>query len=99
MTTRIAWAITGAGCWLTESFAVLGKLLKKDGIKIDLFFSKAGREVAQCYGVFESPVPMKTPFIDKIREIPNFNEDIFMPNFVEKFQWLGAKDTRDLKKN
>ncbi|MHA1219220.1 MAG: flavoprotein [Candidatus Heimdallarchaeaceae archaeon] len=97
MTTRIAWAITGAGCWLTESFAVLGKLLKNDDIKIDLFFSEAGREVAQCYGVFKAPVPLKTSFIDKIREIPNFNEDIFMPNFVEKFQWLGVKDTRILK--
>ena len=97
MTTRIAWAITGAGCWLTESFAILGKLLKKNDVSIDLFFSEAGREVAQNYGVFKSPVPLKTPFIDKVREIPNFNEDIFMDDFVEKYQWLGVNDKRDLK--
>lgn len=97
MTVKIAWAVTGAGCWLIESFAVLGKLLRKNDVKIDLFFSEAGREVAQCYGVFDAPVPVKTPFLDKVREIPNFNEEIFLDNFVEKFQWLGIKDTRELK--
>jgi len=97
MTVRIAWAISGAGCWLIESFAALGKLLQKDDIRIDLFFSEAGREIAQCYGVFDSPVPLKTPFIDKVREIPNFNEDIFTEGFIEKYQWLGINDHRDLK--
>ena len=97
MTKRIAWAISGAGCWLIESFAVLGKLLKKENVKIDLFFSEAGREVAQNYGVFKAPVPLVTPFIDKVREIPNFNEDIFREGFVDKYQWLGAMDKRSLK--
>ena len=96
MTKRIAWAISGAGCWLPESFAILGKLLRNSKIKIDLFFSEAGREVAQCYGVFKAPVPIKTSFIDKVREIPNFNPDIFEENFVEKYQWLGIKEERDL---
>ena len=81
MTVKIAWAVSGAGCWLIESFAVLGKLLRKNNVKLDLFFSEAGREVAQCYGVFESPVPVKAPFLDKVREIPNFNEDIFSEDF------------------
>ena len=92
MTKRIAWAVTGAGCWLPESFAVLGKLLKVKDLKIDLFFSEAGREVAQCYGVFKAPVPLKTSFIDKVREIPNFNDEIFKSDFVEKYQWLGIKE-------
>ena len=97
MTVKIAWAVSGAGCWLIESFAVLGKLLRKNNVKLDLFFSEAGREVAQCYGVFESPVPVKAPFLDKVREIPNFNEDIFSEDFVEKYQWLGIRDERELK--
>jgi dihydromethanopterin reductase (acceptor) len=92
MTKRIAWAITGAGCWLPESFAVLGKLLQVKDIKIDLFFSEAGREVAQCYGVFKAPVPLKTSFIDKVREIPNFNDEIFKQGFIEKYQWLGIQE-------
>ncbi|MHA1124611.1 MAG: flavoprotein [Candidatus Heimdallarchaeota archaeon] len=96
MTKRIAWAVTGAGCWLPESFAVLGKLLQVKDLKIDLFFSEAGREVAQCYGVFKSPVPLKTSYIDKVREIPNFNEEIFESDFVEKYQWLGIKEKAKL---
>lgn len=96
MTKRIAWAITGAGCWLPESFAVLGKLLQVKDIKIDLFFSEAGREVAQCYGVFTVPVPLKTSFIDKVREIPNFNDEIFKPGFIEKYQWLGIKEKAEI---
>ncbi len=96
MSKRIAWAVTGAGCWLPESFAVLGKLLQIKDLKIDLFFSEAGREVAQCYGVFKAPVPLKTSFIDKVREIPNFNEEIFESDFVEKYQWLGIKEKAQL---
>ncbi|MHA1186655.1 MAG: flavoprotein [Candidatus Heimdallarchaeota archaeon] len=96
MSKRIAWAVTGAGCWLPESFAVLGKLLQVKDLKIDLFFSEAGREVAQCYGVFKAPVPLKTSFIDKVREIPNFNEEVFESDFVKKYQWLGIKEKAKL---
>ncbi len=94
MIKKIAWGISGAGCWLIESFEVIGRILRDYDVKIDLFFSEAGREVAQCYGIFESPVPIKTPFIDKVREIPHFNPDFFQPNFVDKYQWLGANDHR-----
>ncbi|MHA1365519.1 MAG: flavoprotein [Candidatus Heimdallarchaeota archaeon] len=96
MSKRIAWAVTGAGCWLPESFAVLGKLLQVKDLKIDLFFSEAGREVAQCFGVFKAPVPLKTSFIDKVREIPNFNEEVFESDFVKKYQWLGIKEKAKL---
>jgi len=97
MTIRIAWGITGAGCWLLESFEILGRFLKNSNVKVDLFFSGAGREVAQNYGVFESPVPLKTPFIDKVREIPNFNQDIFRNGFREKYNWLGIHESRDIE--
>ncbi|HUT81620.1 MAG TPA: flavoprotein [Candidatus Bathyarchaeia archaeon] len=92
MTIRIAWGFTGAGCWLPESYEILGRLLRNSEIEIDLFYSEAGREVSQCYGVFNTPVPQKIPFIDKVREIPNFNQDIFKPNFIEKYQWLGVNE-------
>jgi dihydromethanopterin reductase (acceptor) len=96
MTLQIAWGITGAGCWLFESFEIIGQLLANPSIKIDLFFSKAGREVAQCYGVFKSPVPINQPFIDKVREIPHFNQYIFKPGFVESYQWLGLNDSKEI---
>ncbi len=96
MTIRIAWGITGAGCWLIESFEILGKLLKNTKISLDLFFSEAGREVSQFYGVFKSPVPLETPFVDKVREIPNFNHEIFEKDFVKKFHWLGINESRKI---
>jgi len=96
MTIRIAWGITGAGCWLPESYEILGRIVQQSNVKVDLFFSKAGREVSQCYGVFKPPVPIKTPFVEKIREIPNFNQDIFRPGFVEKYQWLGTKEKESI---
>jgi len=96
MSITMAWGITGAGCWLLESFEILGRFLKDPNIKIDLFFSEAGREVAQNYGIFKSPVPLKTPFIDKVREIPNFNQDVFMKGFRDIYKWLGIHETRDI---
>ncbi len=96
MTIRIAWGITGAGCWLLESFEILGRFLKDSNVKVDLFFSEAGREVAQNYGIFESPVPLKTSFIDKVREIPNFNQDVFRIGFREKYNWLGINESREI---
>ncbi|MHA1220271.1 MAG: flavoprotein [Candidatus Heimdallarchaeota archaeon] len=92
MTIKIAWGITGAGCWLPESYEILGRLLKNPHVEIDLFYSEAGREVSQCYGVFKTPVPTKIPFIDMVREMPNFNQAIFKPDFVEKYQWLGIHE-------
>ena len=97
MTTKIAWGITGAGCWLLESFEILGRFLHDSNVKVDLFFSEAGREVAQNYGLFESPVPLKTTFIDKVREIPNFNQDIFRKGFREKYKWLGINESREIE--
>lgn len=96
MTIKIAWGITGAGCWLLESFEILGLFLKDSNVKIDLFFSDAGREVAQNYGIFKSPVPLKTPFLDKVREIPHFNQDVFRKGFREKYKWLGINESREI---
>jgi dihydromethanopterin reductase (acceptor) len=98
MSTKIAWAITGSGCWLFESFEIIGKLLRNPEVSLDLFFSESGREVAQCYGIFKSPVPQNIPYIDRVREIPNFNEDIFLPNFVEKYQWIGVEENNKEEK-
>jgi dihydromethanopterin reductase (acceptor) len=92
MTKKIAWAISGAGCWLIESFALIGKILHSKKHKVDLFFSCAGREVSQCYGVFKPPIPSKESFITKVREIPNFNEDFFQEGFIKKYQWTGISE-------
>lgn len=91
MKKKIAWAITGAGCWLFESFEAMGDLMENYDVEIDLFFSSAAREVAQCYGVFRPPIPEAEGYIDTVRELPNFNLSIFTGEFIEKFQWLGSK--------
>ncbi|MBD3192662.1 MAG: hypothetical protein GF308_18620 [Candidatus Heimdallarchaeota archaeon] len=98
MKKKIAWAITGAGCWLFESFEALGDLMEKQEVEVDLFFSSAAREVAQCYGVFRPPIPEAEGYIDTVRELPNFNLAIFTGEFIEKFQWLGSKKEQLKKK-
>ncbi|MEA2070126.1 MAG: flavoprotein [Asgard group archaeon] len=92
MKKRIAWGITGAGCWLFESLFEIGKLLRKENIKLDLFFSKAGHEVALCYGVFKKPTPKLKMHVDLVREKPYFNEDIFQKDYIQTYQWLGYQD-------
>ncbi|MHA1212087.1 MAG: flavoprotein, partial [Candidatus Heimdallarchaeota archaeon] len=72
MTVKIAWGITGAGCWLPESYEILGRLLKNPNVEIDLFYSEAGREVSQCYGVFKTPVPTKIPGIHEDDKISDY---------------------------
>ena len=96
MSITIAWGITGAGCWLLESFEILGRFLRNENINLELFFSEAGREVAQNYGIFKFPVPLKTPFIDKVREIPHFNQDVFEKGFRNTYKWLGVRESRDI---
>lgn len=54
----IAWAITGAGYYLAETFDVMLDLVKKRGFKVTAFLSAAGFEVVRMYGL-----------LDKLREI------------------------------
>jgi dihydromethanopterin reductase (acceptor) len=55
MNMRIAWAITGAGHFIKESYDVFAKLKARNpDIKVTIFISGAGEEVLKMYGLFGS---------------------------------------------
>ncbi len=50
---RVAWGITGSGSFIRESFEVFRELKRKYPIKITIFLSRAGAEVASMYGIMD----------------------------------------------
>lgn len=48
---RIAWGITGSGCYIRECFEVFHRVKMKYPVKITTFLSRAGEEVARMYGL------------------------------------------------
>jgi len=48
---NIAWAITGAGHYLKETFEIMGKLSWEN--EITTFVSKSGEEVVKAYGLWD----------------------------------------------
>ncbi|MDG6222554.1 MAG: dihydromethanopterin reductase (acceptor) [Candidatus Bathyarchaeota archaeon] len=51
MVCHVAWAITGAGHFLNESFDVISKLLETKKITVTTFLSAAGNQVINMYGL------------------------------------------------
>jgi dihydromethanopterin reductase (acceptor) len=51
MVTQIAWAITGAGHFLQETFDVMDKLVKNNKATVTTFLSSAGEQVVKMYGL------------------------------------------------
>ncbi|MCK4937731.1 MAG: dihydromethanopterin reductase (acceptor) [Methanosarcinales archaeon] len=52
---RIAWAITGAGHFINDSFEVFRKLkAEHSDLKVSIFISGAGEEVLKMYGLLDS---------------------------------------------
>jgi dihydromethanopterin reductase (acceptor) len=51
MVTQIAWAITGAGHFLQETFDVMDKLVKSNKATVTTFLSSAGEQVVKMYGL------------------------------------------------
>ncbi|MHA1594920.1 MAG: dihydromethanopterin reductase (acceptor) [Candidatus Baldrarchaeia archaeon] len=49
---RVAWGITGGGQFLLETFEVFRWAVKNLPIKVTIFISKAGEEVARMYGIW-----------------------------------------------
>lgn len=49
----IAWAITGAGYLLAETFSVMKKATKSRRVKVTTFLSSAGAEVVKMYGLWD----------------------------------------------
>ena len=51
MVTQIAWAITGAGHFLQETFDVMDNLVKNNKAAVTTFLSSAGEQVVKMYGL------------------------------------------------
>lgn len=64
---NVAWAVTGAGHYLAESVAAMGKISQKN--RVCTFVSEAGEEVLRMYGLF-----------DRLKEISGggYLEEVFL---------------------
>ena len=60
---RIAWGITGSGDLIQESVDLMIKLQKEHEIRIDIFVSKAGRQVLNWYKLWK---PLNEEFKVKV---------------------------------
>jgi archaeoflavoprotein AfpA len=49
MVIKVAWAITGAGDYLAESFAVMKQAVEQFDLQLMIFLSKAGLQVVKWY--------------------------------------------------
>ena len=52
MVCHVAWAITGAGHLLEETFDVIAELVKTQKVMVTTFLSAAGKQVMQTYGLW-----------------------------------------------
>ncbi|MGD9130515.1 MAG: dihydromethanopterin reductase (acceptor) [Candidatus Bathyarchaeota archaeon] len=52
MAVQIAWAITGAGHFLKETFDVMGQLVKGNKVAVTTYLSSAGEQVVKMYGLW-----------------------------------------------
>ena len=52
MVCNVAWAITGAGHFLEETFEVIIQLVKTQKVTVTPFLSAAGKQVMQTYGLW-----------------------------------------------
>ncbi|MCW4015842.1 MAG: dihydromethanopterin reductase (acceptor) [Candidatus Bathyarchaeota archaeon] len=52
MAVQIAWAITGAGHFLAETFELMTKLAKNNKITVTTYLSSAGEQVVKMYGLW-----------------------------------------------
>lgn len=51
MVLKVAWAITGAGDYLADSFAVMKQATEQYDLKLMVFLSKAGLQVVKMYNL------------------------------------------------
>ena len=53
MVCHVAWAITGAGHFLEETFEVITDLVNNEKVTVTTFLSSAGKQVLQTYGLWD----------------------------------------------
>jgi dihydromethanopterin reductase (acceptor) len=51
MVVQVAWAITGAGQFLEETFDVMDRLVEDNKVKVTSYLSSAGEQVVKMYGL------------------------------------------------
>jgi len=79
---RIAWGITGGGHWLKESVDKIKEFLNK-GYILDIYFSRAGREVCKMF--------QELSHLQKLKEIyPNSLKFIFSEDQGWSFPICGS---------
>ena len=79
---KIAWGITGGGHQLHESILKIEEMLKA-GYLVDIFFSRAGKEVCKMFGEFSKLNAMK-------KKYHNFTKFIFSENQEWSFPICGS---------
>ena len=52
MAVQIAWAITGAGHFMKETFDVMSQLVKDEKVTVTTYLSSAGEQVVKMYGLW-----------------------------------------------
>jgi len=74
--SRLAWCITGAGCFLQESIEII-ELLADRGVGLTVYVSRAAEDVLKIYNLYErlSSISSRSPNVDIVyesRESPSF---------------------------
>ena len=78
MAVQIAWAITGAGHFLEETFDVMSRLVKDNKVTVTAYLSSAGEQVVKMYGLWSkleqiSPGGYLQEILTEDKEGPGFS--------------------------
>ena len=75
---KIAWGITGGGHHLHESILKIEEMLKA-GYLVDIFFSRAGKEVCKMFGEFSKLSNLKKKYSKSLKFIFSENQEWSFP--------------------
>ncbi len=73
---RLAWCITGAVCFLSESVSILESIAKR-GIGVTIYVSRAAENILRTFGLYEKLdlLSQQSPHVDIVlesNEVPSF---------------------------
>ena len=75
---KIAWGITGGGHQLHESILKIEEMLKS-GYSVDIFFSRAGKEVCKMFGEFSGLNKLQNKYPESMKFIFSENQEWSFP--------------------
>lgn len=78
MAVQIAWAVTGAGHFLEETFDVMSQLVRSKKVTVTTYLSSAGEQVVKMYGLWSkleqiSPGSYLQEILTENKEGPGFS--------------------------